>query len=374
MENQFYLEAIGQMRSNLPDDRTYLIHTTLVPYLETTGEQKTKPTQHSVRDLRESGLEPDTIVGRSKKELTERTKEKISLTCGLKQKQVISDPNLETVYELPLHIDQQQIDEVISEKLGLPGKKKGLEDWRNRVENLKNDSIGKIAICGKYTDIDDSYASVEEALKHAAAEEGGKVDIDLIGTEEFDPEKLEEYDGVVIPGGFGKRGIQGKIDAIQYCRENDKPILGLCYGLQLMVVEFARNELGIDAASGEFAEEGQELVVKQMPDQENIEQKGGTMRLGAYTAEINGKVAEIYGDRKATERHRHRYEVNPEYHEKLEQNGLKISGKTINGELAEYIEIPEHPFFIGTQAHPEFTSTFEEPNPLYHAFIKSVQS
>ena len=372
MENMLYLETVRQMRSELPEEDTFLIHTTLVPYLETTGEQKTKPTQHSVKDLQETGLDPDMIVGRSDEKLGEEVKEKIALFCDVEEEAVISDPNLESVYELPLLFEQQEVDRIVSDRLELSGKTGDLSEWRKSVEALQNGSVGTVGICGKYMDMEDSYASVEEALKHAAVEEGGKVGIEYIDTEEFDPEKLEDLDGVVIPGGFGSRGVQGKIDAIRYCRENDIPVLGLCYGLQLMVVEFARNELGIDAASAEFGEDDQEFVVKEMPDQEGIEQKGGTMRLGSYTAELSGQVREIYGSDTADERHRHRFEVNPEYHQRLEENGMKISGKTRGGELAEYVEIPGHQFFIGTQAHPEFTSTFEEPNPLYHAFVRSL--
>jgi len=373
MENMFYLETIRQMRSELPDNQTYLIHTTLVPYLETTGEQKTKPTQHSVKDLRETGLSPDMIVGRSTEKLTDEVQEKISLFCDVNKEAVISDPNLETVYQLPLLFEKQGVDEIISRKLDLPNKTGDMTDWKNRVQALENGKIATIGICGKYMDMEDSYASVEEALKHAAVEENGKINIEYIDTENFDSAEIKGLDGVIIPGGFGKRGIQGKINAIQHCRENNIPVLGLCYGLQLMVVEFARNELDINAASAEYGKENQEFIVKQMPNQEDIEQKGGTMRLGSYTATLEGQVKQIYGSQKASERHRHRYEVNPEYHNQLEKNGLKISGKTLNGNLTEYIELPENQFFIGTQSHPEFTSTFQKPNPLYHAFIKATQ-
>lgn len=376
IENQVFLEAVRQLRSELPEEDTFLIHTTLVPYLDTVGEQKTKPTQHSVKELQSLGLEPDMIVGRSEEVLDEDVREKIALFCDVKEEAVISDPDLEFIYELPIKLDEQAVDEIVAEKMQLPERSSGLENWRSRVENLQKDSIARIAICGKYTDIDDSYASVEEALKHAGAELGGPVDIDYLGTEEFDESMLEGYDGVIIPGGFGKRGVEGKIEAIRYCRENNIPILGLCYGMQLMTVEFARNVLGIEkAVSEEFAtgEEGEEHVVAEMPGQKDIDEMGGTMRLGSYTAEIKGQVKEIYGQETATERHRHRYELNPEYHERLEDRGMKISGKMQSGELAEYVELPENRFFIGTQAHPEFTSTFENPNPLYKAFVKSTQ-
>ncbi|MFB6147796.1 MAG: gamma-glutamyl-gamma-aminobutyrate hydrolase family protein, partial [Candidatus Nanohaloarchaea archaeon] len=209
----------------------------------------------------------------------------------------------------------------------------------------------------------------EEALKHAAAEEGGSVEIQYLSSEELEGEEVEGYDGVVIPGGFGSRGVEGKMRAINHCRKNDIPVLGLCYGLQLMVVEFSRNVLGLDAASQEWGDEHDDLVVAELPEQKEVDEMGGTMRLGSYEADIEGQVAEIYGSDTATERHRHRYEVDPRYHGQLEENGLKISGKTRGGELAEYIELEDHPFFIGTQAHPEFTSTFQHPNPLYLSFI-----
>ena len=371
MENQFYLEAVRQMRNELPESETFLIHTTLVPYLETVGEQKTKPTQHSVKELRELGLAPDMIVGRSDKELDESVREKISLFCDVQEESVISDPNLETVYELPLVFDQQNVDEIISERLGFPDRSRGLREWREKVDNLQKDSVAKIALCGKYTDMDDSYASIEEALRHSAVELGGSVEIEQIDTENFSPELLEGFDGVIIPGGFGSRGVEGKIEAINYCRRKNIPILGICYGLQLMTVEYARNVLGLDASSEEFDDEAEDLVVKEMQDQKYIEKKGGTMRLGAYDAEVKGLVKKIYGSEKISERHRHRFEVNPEYEDALESSGLKISGRNPDLGLAEFIELPEKNFFVGTQAHPEFTSGFENPNPLYLEFLRS---
>lgn len=369
MENELYLEAARQMIS---EKETYLIHTTLVPYLETTGEQKTKPTQHSVKALRERGLAPDMIVGRSKNELGEDIKEKIALFCDVEEKEVISDPNLDTIYRAPITFDDQKVDEIIAEDIQLPERDNGIEDWEKRVENLVSDPVAKIGICGKYTEMDDSYASVEEALRHSGAELGGSVEIEYVSSEDLEGPELDEFDGVIIPGGFGSRGVEGKIDAIEYCRENNIPILGLCYGMQLMVVEFARNQLGLNAASEEFAEDGQELVVSEMPEQKDIEEMGGTMRLGSYTAEITGEVKRIYGSDTATERHRHRFEVDPQYHDALEKKGLKISGTNKGGKLAEYVELSDHKFFIGTQAHPEFTSTFQSPNPLYLEFMKKA--
>lgn len=370
MENELYLEAARQMMS---EEETYLIHTTLVPYLETTGEQKTKPTQHSVKALRERGLAPDMIVGRSKNELGKDIKEKIALFCDVEEREVISDPNLDTIYRAPMTFDDQEVDQIIADNLDLPERDNGMKDWDRRVENLVSDPVAKIAICGKYTDMDDSYASVEEALRHSSAELGGSVGIEYVSSEDLDGSELDEFDGVIIPGGFGSRGVEGKIDAIEYCRKNNIPILGLCYGMQLMVVEFARNQIELDAASEEFAEADEDLVISEMAEQKDIDEVGGTMRLGAYTAEIEGEVKKIYGSDTATERHRHRFEVDPKYHEDLESNGLKISGTTKGGKLAEYVELPEHSFFIGTQAHPEFTTTFQNPNPLYLEFLKKAE-
>lgn len=372
IENMLYLEAVRQLRNELPDEDTYLIHTTLVPYLETTGEQKTKPTQHSVKKLRETGLAPDMVVGRSKERLEQDTVEKISLFCDVEEEEVISNPNVDSIYRLPLIFDKQNADSIIAEKMGLPERTNGIKDWEKRVESLESEPVGKVAICGKYMEMEDSYASVEEALRHAAAEIGGSLEIQHIESEDLDTEELEEFDGVVVPGGFGPRGVEGKIRAIEYCREEEKPLLGLCYGMQLMVVEYARNVLDLDAASEEFGDGEEDMVVAEMPEQKDVDRKGGTMRLGDYTAEVEGKVKEIYGKEKVTERHRHRYEINPEYHRTLEENGLRISGKMEDGNLAEYVELPGHPFLVGTQAHPEFSSSLQSPNPLYLEFMKTV--
>lgn len=368
IENMLYLEAVRQLRGELKDNQSFLIHTTLVPYLETVGEQKTKPTQHSVKELRETGLEADMIVARSEDELDEDARGKISLFCDVEEEAVISDPNVDTVYEIPLVFDQQNVDKIIAEKMNLPEANGDMDDWKERVQNIKSDPMTTIAICGKYMDMEDSYASVEEALKHAAADLGGSVEIKYVDTENFDPASLEAIDGVVIPGGFGERGVEGKIDAIEYCRENNIPVLGLCYGMQLMVVEAARNQIGINAVSDEWSSDGVS-VIAELPGQKDVDKMGGTMRLGGYTAELSGQVKDIYGSATASERHRHRYEIDPEMHEKLEKHGLDISGKMEDGKLAEYVERQDHKFFIGTQAHPEFNSSLQKPNPLYRAFL-----
>lgn len=372
IENMLYLEAVRQIQQEEDNSDTYLIHTTLVPYLETTGEQKTKPTQHSVKALRETGLEPDMIVGRSTEDLEDDSVRKISLFCDVPEENVISDPDLESIYELPLKFDSQDVDSIIAEQMELPKRQEDLDDWRKRVKSLKSEPVAKIGICGKYTEMDDSYASVEEALRHAAAELGGSVDITYLDSENLDDDdSLDSYDGIIVPGGFGERGVEGKIEAIKYCRENDIPVLGLCYGMQLMVIETARNQSGIEAVSGEWSSQQGTEVVAELPGQKDVEEMGGTMRLGNYEAELNGRVKNIYGSETAVERHRHRYEIDPEFHDELEKNGLKVTGT--NGDLAEYVELDSHPFFIGTQAHPEFTSSFQKPNPLYLEFMKNCR-
>lgn len=378
IENMTYLEAIRQMREG--EDSSVLVHLTLVPFLETVGEQKTKPTQHSVKELREAGLSPDMIVGRSDDSLEDETKDKIALFCDVATEDVISDPDIENIYRLPLIMAEEDADQRIADKLGLPGDR-DITAWQDLVHNMDEpDETVTIAICGKYTDIDDSYVSVEEALRHAGAHESAQIETELIDTEAIEDqedakEALSGFDGVVIPGGFGSRGIEGKIEIARYCRETDLPLLGICLGLQMMTVEYARNVCGLaDANTTEADEETPHPVIDILPDQQGIEEKGGTMRLGASKADLmdGSQVEQLYGSGTATERHRHRYEVNPAYHDNLTNGGLRISGSSDGGRLAEYIELPDHPFYIGTQAHPEFRSRLEEPNPLYHGLVRAA--
>ena len=364
IENMLYFEALRQLRK---EKNVCHIHVTLVPYLETTGELKTKPTQHSVKELRESGLQPDIIVGRSEKELDEDTKEKIALFCDVEKQEVISNPDLDNIYNIPLKFLEQDVDLILQEKLGLEKEKVNLENWKEITGNMQEDSVARIAICGKYTGMDDTYASVEEALKHAGAHNGGSVNIEYRSTEEVDVEELNEFDGVIIPGGFGSRGIQGKIDVANYCRENRIPLLGLCLGMQIMTIEYAQ-EKGIDATSEEFELAGEE-VIGLILDQDG--KKGGTMRLGDYKADLEGQTAEIYGKDNVVERHRHRYEFRPEYYDRLQDGDFVISGRNPDSGLAEFIELKSHPFYIGTQAHPEFKSSVEKPASLFDEFIEA---
>lgn len=363
IENMLYLEALRQLQG----ENTFHIHSTLVPYLETTGEQKTKPTQHSVKELRSLGLQPDMIVGRNDERLEEDIIEKISLFTDVEKESVVSDPNMDTVYRIPLVFDEQNVDRRIAEKFDLPEREKGLEVWRSKVETITSEPEKKIGVYGKYTGMDDSYASIEEALTHAEADTGVNVEIEYIDSE--NPDDPQKFDGIIIPGGFGQRGIDGKIGALKTAREKDIPALGLCLGMQLMVIEFCRNVLEIDATSGEFDETGRN-VIKMMDEQQDIERKGGTMRLGGYKAELSGRIKQIYGTDKILERHRHRYEVDPELVEDLESKGLKIEGWHEN--LPEFSNLEKNSFYIGTQAHPEFKSRFETPSPLFVEFLNSI--
>jgi len=371
IENMLYLEAVRQMRNELPGKNTMLVHVTLVPFLETTGELKTKPTQHSVKKLRETGLRPDMIVGRSDRRLNDSEVEKISLFCDVPERNVVSNPDLDEIHRLPLVFEEQDVGELACEELQMNSTEPSLGVWRERTSKLEGDAVAKIGIAGKYTEMDDSYASVEEALRHAAAAHGGDVEVVFIDTEDFEPETIEGFDGVVVPGGFGKRGVEGKLAAIKHCRETDTPILGLCYGMQLMAVEAARNQLDLDAGSAEWGSYKHEVVCE-MESQKDTDRMGGTMRLGGQTAELSGQVEDIYGNGTVSERHRHRYELDPSYQSHLEGAGLVVSGINPGNQLAEFVERPDHGFFIGTQAHPEFKSSLESPSPLFSAFVEAA--
>lgn len=379
IENQLYLETVRQLQQEV--DNSMLIHLTLVPFLETVGEQKTKPTQHSVKELRTAGLAPDMIVGRSDDRLADPVKEKIALFCDVEKRAVISNPDIENVYRLPLVLEDEGIHEVLQDGLNIETDPHAMKKWHDLVANMESNDTISIGICGKYTAMDDSYASIEEALRHAGAHDGVRIETELIDSRSLDPDAIadlaERHDGIIIPGGFGKDGVQGKIDMLAYCRENGIPTLGLCFGLQLMVVEAARHEAGLDGAhSTEVDDTTDHPVVAMLPDQKDVEAKGGTMRLGDSISRLDegSHVHDIYGTGTVTERHRHRYEVNPEYEDMIEdETGLRIVGHSEAEGLAEFTERPAHPFFIGTQAHPEFRSKLETPHPLFTAFIDACQ-
>jgi len=378
IENQIFLESVRELSM---EEDVLFIHCTLVPVVKVVGEQKTKPTQQSVRMLREIGIFPDMIFCRSEKPLLENIKEKISRFCGVGVDYIISGPDLDCIYEIPLILEEQNVGEKILEKLRLPQKSGNMKDWINFVKNLKNPKKKiKIAITGKYTYLHDSYVSILEALKHAAGNLSCDIELKWIETTDIERGKLKVEDalkdvsGIIVPGGFGSRGAEGKIECIRYARENDIPFLGLCFGFQLAVVEYARNVCGLkDANSTEVNPNTPHPVIDILPEQKRIDKKGATMRLGAHPAILKdgSLVKKLYGKGEIHERHRHRYEVNPDYIEILEKNGLVFSGVSPNRRLMEFLEIPDHKFFVATQAHPEFTSRPLKPNPLFLGFVKS---
>lgn len=374
-ENAWFIEAARQLLEEY-DDVAY-VHLTYLPFLHSVGEVKTKPAQRDLALLRERGLYPDIVICRSKYEITAEIKKKLARMCAMSEKQIISGTDVGNIYEVPLSYKSQNVAEILSEKLGV--KADDLASWKEIVDNMNNpEKEIDIAICGKYTKLQDSYASVIEALRHAGAQYKTKINIKWLETTDLDDEdviqELKSIKGVIVPGGFGSRGAEGKIKIVKHAREHNIPYLGLCYGMQLAVIEFARNVCGLNADTTEKTEKVEHPVVDYIPEQKNIDEKGGTMRLGAYKAilEEESKVSALYNEREASERHRHRYEINPAYHKILQEKGLKISGISPNGRLAEYIEITNHPYFIATQAHPELTSRLEKPNPLFRGFIKAA--
>jgi CTP synthase len=381
IESLPFLEAFRQMRLEELRGNTLLLHVTLVPILSAVGEQKTKPTQHSVKELRTIGLQPDIIVARIEEgALQDETKQKIALHCSVEERAVFSSLNVDTLYELPLLLEEQGMGEVVCEYLSLTGGKPDWSDWRQMVKSYKKaEETVRIAMCGKYAELADCYVSVNEALRHAGAKAGCHMDIKWIETELFeeDPSKINlisEFDGVLVPGGFGQRGADGKILAIKYCRENDVPFLGICYGMQLSVVEAARNLLGLkDAHTTECDPHTTNPVIDLLPEQREVDELGGTMRLGSHTAIVKaGSLANmIYGSLEVKERHRHRWEVNPDYWDRLEKIGIEFTGWSPDGRLKEMMERPENYFFFATQFHPEFKSRPWSPSPPYYGFVKA---
>jgi len=390
-ENILFLEAIRIMKIKNPDD-VLSVMVSYVPMPNKIGEMKTKPTQHAVRTVNGAGIQPDIIVARSEVPMDQKRKEKISMFCNVCEECVISAPDIESVYEVPLNFERDNLSKLILKKLRLKLNKSNLKEWEAMIKCMKSAKKKvRIGIVGKYFGtgdfvLSDAYISVIEAIKHACFKAGIKADIDWINSEAFErePEKVEsllEYDGVLVPGGFGSRGVEGKIKTIQFCRENKIPYFGLCYGMQLLVVEFARNVMGLsDAHTTEIDRETKNPVIDIMPDQKkNLEDGnyGATMRLGAYPAIIKKDTIayEAYDKEKISERHRHRWEVNPKYIERIEKAGLIFSGVSPDGKLMEITELPraEHPFFLGTQFHPEFTSSPLKPQPLFFEFIKAAK-
>jgi len=376
IESMPFLEAMRQLYLEEGHENVLFIHTTLIPVLQVVGEQKTKPTQHSVKELRSIGINPDIIVGRSIKELTKETKEKISLFCNVPVEGVFSSPDVDCIYEIPLLLEKQGLPSYILKRFKMKDVKANLDEWERFVEKLKNaENETSIAIVGKYTHLADSYLSIIEAFHHAGSKNDTKVNIVWVEAEELEKgkkEKIGKVDGILVPGGFGARGVEGKILAINFARENGIPFFGICFGFQLAVVEYGRNVVGLNCNSTELDEKTEHPIITLLPEQKKVTELGGTMRLGedAVIIKENTLAYKIYGKKKIYERHRHRYELNPEYFEILEKNGLVFSGLSENGR-AEIVELPSHPFFIASQFHPEFTSRPLKPSPLFDAFVKA---
>jgi CTP synthase len=371
-----FLEAIRQFRKEVGRENVCYVHVTLVPFIGPSGEQKTKPTQHSVTELRSRGIQPDIIVCRSEKPLSEALKRKISNLCDVDERAVVNAADARNIYELPLVLHEEGLDTEACSILKLDGRP-DLRAWEELVERVEHaDRPVRIGLIGKYVDLPDAYLSVVESLKHAGFHHGAKVDIDWVQAEDVEgllaDGRLRELDGMVIPGGFGVRGIEGKIAAAGFAREHDIPCLGLCLGMQVMTIEFARDVLGMTAAnSTEFEPSTPYPVIDLMDAQRDVVDMGGTMRLGAYYAVLapGTKVHAAYGEPVVSERHRHRYEFNPQYRSRFEANGFVCSGTSPDKRLVEFIELADHPFWVGTQAHPEFKSRPDRPHPLFRDLV-----
>lgn len=377
IEGMPYLEALRQFAHEEPEENVLFTHVTLVPYSKN-GEQKTKPTQHSVKEVRSIGLQPDIIVGRCEDRLDPETKEKIALFCDIPTEAVFSNPDVEDVYHVPLMVEDEGLDQYVLEHFGLADEAlpagERANGWREIVTTEKDGEID-IALVGKY-DLEDAYMSIHESLKHAGFELGLDVNVHWVhadGMADGYDDQLEDADGIIVPGGFGMRGTEGKIRAVQYARENDVPFLGLCLGFQMAVVEYARNVLGLeDAHSAEMEADTPHPVIDILPEQYEVEDMGGTMRLGEHTTVIEPETLayDLYEDTSCSERHRHRYEVNPEYFDQFDDEPLVFSGTA--GNRMEILELEDHPFFLGTQFHPEYTSRPGQPSPPFLGLLEAV--
>lgn len=380
IESQPFLESIRQFQHEVGHDNAILIHVTLIPYLSASQELKTKPTQASVKDLQGMGIQPDIIVCRSEHPLDQSIKDKIALFCNVPQSHVLQNLDVEYLYEAPLAMEKEHLAQVTCECLHLDCPEPDLEDWKKMVEDLRHptDEV-QIALVGKYVSLHDAYISVVEALKHGGITNHATVHIKWIDSETVTPENVEELlgdcNGVLVPGGFGSRGIEGKILAIQYARTHGVPFLGLCLGMQLTIVEYARNVIGYtDAHSVELDPNTTHPVIALMPDQNGVEDIGGTLRLGAYPCVLDkdSRAYQLYGQENISERHRHRYEVNNDYRAVLTEHGLRLSGLSPDGRIVEMCELTEHPFFVATQGHPELKSRPNRPHPLFKGFVEAA--
>ena len=384
IESQPFLEAIRQMKKDLGKENVLYVHVSLLPYIKTTDEVKTKPTQHSVKELRSIGIQPDLLFARTEVPLTDKVKEKLSLFCDVEKEAVIEAMNTEYIYEIPINFEKQGLGNLILDKLSLKKRNPELKYWNSIIKRIKSpDHEVTIGMVGKYVELKDAYKSLIEALTHGGIDNNTRVKLNWISSETLEEsgccEVLDrerennKLDAILVPGGFGVRGIEGMIEAVRYAREKDIPFLGICLGLQCAIIEFARNVCGLEGANSiEFDPETPYPVIDFLPEQRNITDKGGTMRVGAYTALLKEEsfVNKIYGKKEISERHRHRYEVNNKFKDIFEEKGLTLSGVSPDGRLIEFIEISRLQFFVATQAHPEFKSRPDMPHPLFSSFIK----
>ncbi|MBN1598022.1 MAG: CTP synthase [Bacteroidales bacterium] len=383
IESLPYIEAVRQLKWELGQYNTLYIHLTLVPYLSASGELKTKPTQHSVKELLENGIQPDILVLRTEHELTDDIRKKVALFCNVDLESVVQSIDVSTIYEVPILMQEEKLDQIVLKKLNIVSKETpSLERWKKFLKKLKNPKYKvKIVLVGKYVELADSYKSINEAFIHAGAVNDCKVEVEYLHSEEIDQDNIEDLlkdiQGIVVAPGFGDRGINGKILAAKYARENNVPFLGICLGLQCAVIEFARNVLGMDKAhSTEMERKTPYPVIDLMEEQKGITEKGGTMRLGGYPCKIKkgSKVYNAYNTECIEERHRHRYEFNDKYLEDFEKAGFKAVGKNPETNLVEIMELANHKWFVGVQFHPEYRSTVINPHPLFVEFIKSAIS
>jgi CTP synthase len=382
IESQPFLEAIRQFRHDVGRDNAIFVHLTLMPYIAAAGELKSKPTQHSVRELMQLGIQPDILILRTERPISDDIKRKIALFCNVEFGAVIESPDVRTIYEIPLRFHDQGLDERVVQKLGINAPAPELGKWRELVEHITNPHERvRIAVVGKYTDYQDSYKSVVESLIHGGIANDVGVDIQWVSSEKFtDAERtsavLRDCDALLVPGGFGVRGVEGMVEAIRYARETGMPFFGICLGMQTAIIEFARNVCGLeDTNSSEFAPECDNAVISLMESQQHVTDVGGTMRLGAYPCRLTrgSRAAEIYGQTEVSERHRHRYEVSNKYRDLFVQKGLRLSGLSPDGQLVEIMELPNHPWFIGCQFHPELQSRPTRPHPLFAGFIAAAE-
>ena len=382
IESLPFLEAIRQFRADVGRENAIFVHLTLVPYIAAAGELKTKPTQHSVRELMEIGIQPQVLLCRSERPISKDIRKKIALFTNVEPEAVIEARDVETIYEVPLQFKEQGLDDVIVRLLSIEGPEPDLGDWTRMVERVKSPSAGKVrvAVVGKYTELVDSYKSIQEALIHGGIANDVKVSTEWLSSEQFEEgagvEILRDYDGLLIPGGFGPRGVEGMLAAIRWARENELPFFGICLGLQCAVIEFARNVCGLaESHSSEFSEHAQDPVICLLDSQLQVTTKGGTMRLGAYPCHLaeGSRAREIYGTDVISERHRHRFEVNNQYRGLLEEHGMTVSGTSPDAGLVEMIEITDHAWFVAGQFHPELKSRPTRPHPLFASFVAAAR-